>query len=103
MIRRIYNHCWKEMKSIIKEETKDNKKNKKEKIKNKIKEIKNILKELIYILLLIFLFLLLFLCTMGLTIVPIIIGRLIHPIFYLIEIIAIPVMFLIIIVMSQND
>lgn len=28
MIRRIYNHCWKEMKSIIKEETKDNKTNK---------------------------------------------------------------------------
>ena len=77
MIRKIYNHYW--------------------------EKIKNILKESIYILLLTFLFLLLFLCILGLTIIPIIIGRLIHPIFYLIEIIAIPVIFFIIILMSQNN
>lgn len=77
MIRRIYNHYW--------------------------EKIKNILKESIYIFLLIVLFSLLFLCILGLTIIPIIIGRLIHPIFYLIEIIAIPVIFFIIILMNQNN
>ena len=77
MIRRIYNHYW--------------------------GKIKNILKESIYIFSLIVLFLLLFLCILGITIIPIIIGRLIHPIFYLIEIIAIPVIFFIIILMSQNN
>ena len=77
MIRRIYNHYW--------------------------EKIKNILKESIYIFSLIVLFSLLFLCVLGLTIIPIIIGRLIHPIFYLIEIIAIPVIFFIIILMSQNN
>ena len=76
MIRRIYNHYW--------------------------EKIKNILKESIYIFSLIVLFSLLFLCVLGLTIIPIIIGRLIHPIFYLIEIIAIPVIFFIIILMSQS-
>lgn len=77
MIRRIYNHYW--------------------------EKIKNILKESIYIFSLIVLFSLLFLCILGLTIIPIIIGRLIHPIFYLIEIIAIPVIFFIIILMNQNN
>ena len=77
MIRRIYNHYW--------------------------EKIKNILKESIYIFSLIVLFSLLFLCILGITIIPIIIGRLIHPIFYLIEIIAIPVIFFIIILMNQNN
>lgn len=77
MIRRIYNHYW--------------------------EKIKNILKESIYMFSLIVLFSLLFLCILGLTIIPIIIGRLIHPIFYLIEIIAIPVIFFIIILMNQNN
>ena len=77
MIRRIYNHYW--------------------------EKIKNILKESIYIFSLIVLFSLLFLCILGITIIPIIIGRLIHPIFYLIEIIAIPVIFFIIILINQNN